>query len=173
MIFRSKTTLEMNAKAKLPTGSLVVALEDIFRHRKEGAPLFELDYLSRRGTNVRILIAEDEPDLLRILKVFFKSRGDSVAVADNGEQAWEIFSGSPEQFDVVLTDHRMPVMSGIEFINQLRKNDFTVPVVIMSGDQEVFGDSDIANDIVELLYKPIRLVTLERVFSQIESSRAH
>ncbi|MFT4929116.1 MAG: CheY-like chemotaxis protein, partial [Phenylobacterium sp.] len=119
---------------------------------------------------MRILLVDDEPELLNVLKKYFHGRGDDVVLASNGEQAWGVIQAASQPFDTLLTDHRMPVMSGIELIKKLRQHGYTLPIVMMSGDGEAHQDKATLKEIVELIAKPMRLSALERVFSTIEAN---
>ncbi len=119
---------------------------------------------------MRILIVEDDCVYLAMLEDYFQSRGYSVTTADNGEQGRELFFESPEAFDAVLTDNMMPKMNGTELIKKIRGNGFTVPIVILSGDEDIDKQEHVANDVFEILEKPIRLRDLGKVFKNIESN---
>ena len=118
---------------------------------------------------MRILIADDERDILKILEQYFVGRGDTVTVATDGEQAWTIFQASPERFDSLLIDHRMPKMSGTDLVARLADNGFDVPVVMMSGDLH-FSQNDLSLDgVFETIAKPMRLARLNEVFTKVET----
>ena len=122
---------------------------------------------------MRILIVDDDPDLVLTLKEYFESRGDNVTTAANGEQGWALFSKTPEKFDAILTDNRMPIMSGVELIKKIRQNGFAVPIVLLSGTAELERDEYIDNEVLELLSKPAKLSTLDAIFFQLESNLTH
>ena len=119
---------------------------------------------------MRLLVVDDEPDFLNVLVEFFRDRGDEVSTAENGRQAWAIYRESPDNFDAILIDNRMPEMSGIDCIKQIRKNGFLVPIILASGDWEADHDKAIIDEVFEILSKPLKLATLDSVFSRLESS---
>ncbi len=80
--------------------------------------------------NERVLIADDEESLRRVLGILLKKEGYEVAAVANGSEALAAFQ--KEAFDVVLTDIKMPGMSGIDLLRALRAHDPTVPVVVMT-----------------------------------------
>ena len=69
----------------------------------------------------RILIAEDNATIAKILRFTLRKHGYEVEVAANGIEAWDRVQN--EQFDLIITDHRMPKMTGIEFCLRLRAFD--------------------------------------------------
>jgi CheY-like chemotaxis protein len=80
----------------------------------------------------KILVVEDDPDILRILTQTLGSAGYQVVQAYGGEDALRKVKLHPP--DLVLTDLAMPVMSGVELIHQLKKDPAThdIPVVAVT-----------------------------------------
>jgi CheY-like chemotaxis protein len=60
-----------------------------------------------------------------------------VTTAVNGEEALDLFSR--HHFDLVITDHRMPRMSGVELIRHLKEMRPSIPVVLLSGFVDPLG----------------------------------
>lgn len=79
----------------------------------------------------RVLIADDEQDVRLMLKVLITDEGYTVIEADNGETALQILKES--QVDILLLDLMMPVFSGIEVLQQLKKRSCTMPVIVITG----------------------------------------
>lgn len=79
----------------------------------------------------RILLVDDEPAVLEILRRVLLAEGYEVEVAPNGKDA--VRRMKERLFDLVLTDLIMPGMDGIQTILELRAIDPAVPVVAMSG----------------------------------------
>ena len=82
-----------------------------------------------------ILIAEDEALLRKILTGLFEGEGYRVAAAATGREALERFGAEP--VDLVVTDIRMPEMEGLELLDQLKRVDPDVPVVVMTAFSSV------------------------------------
>lgn len=82
---------------------------------------------------MRILLVDDEPDLLEELSRGLKRRDHSVVTAKNGQEAWEEYTDFPNIFDVVITDVKMPVMDGMELLEKIREYDSEARVIIMTG----------------------------------------
>jgi two-component system alkaline phosphatase synthesis response regulator PhoP len=86
----------------------------------------------------KILIADDEPDILEIMTKKIKAVGYDVVTAVDGQIAWEkiVF----EKPDVVLLDLTMPRLDGFEVLKKLRKNppfEKWCPVIIVSAHDEL------------------------------------
>lgn len=80
----------------------------------------------------RILVAEDDPEVLKMLEHVMKTIGDVVACKD-GMEAWEQAQSGPRP-DVVVTDVMMPRMDGLSLAKQLKSKPTlaTVPVVMLT-----------------------------------------
>jgi signal transduction histidine kinase/FixJ family two-component response regulator len=85
--------------------------------------------------NVRILLAEDGPDNQRLIGHVLRKSGADVSIVENGLKAYELAletHDTNQPFDVVLMDMQMPVMDGYEAVRQLRKADYTGPIVALT-----------------------------------------
>ncbi|MFF2878534.1 response regulator transcription factor [Gottfriedia sp. NPDC057991] len=72
---------------------------------------------------MNILIADDEKDMLKILQSYFKKEGYTVFLAEDGEQAIEIFYS--EKIDLAILDWMMPYNSGINVCKEIKKSGET------------------------------------------------
>ena len=71
---------------------------------------------------MKILVAEDEPELLRFYKVLLEDQGHEVLTARDGEEcldAYRMGSKMKGSFDLVILDHRMPRMNGMEVAKEI------------------------------------------------------
>lgn len=89
---------------------------------------------------MRVLLVDDNPLHLIILKRIFEKSHDEVVVAHNGKEALRFLEFDP-RFDIILTDIIMPEMDGINLINHLKLGTDTkkIPVIgFTSGDTHYF-----------------------------------
>ena len=106
-----------------------------------------------KNFNSRILIVEDDLNLLHYLKEFFADDFDQVVTACDGISAYlSLQEGMP---DVILTDLHMPGFDGIEFITRLRADGHDTPVILASNnvDSEHLKKA-IKLGVVDFLEKP-------------------
>ncbi len=82
---------------------------------------------------MNILLIDDEPNLLTLLKRPLIKHGYTITEAHNGEQGWKLFLDGSHRFDVIVTDVNMPVLDGIELLKRLREKDYDIPVIMMTG----------------------------------------
>src|ERR1700677_4538429 len=80
-----------------------------------------------------VLVGEDDPATCVVLSTIFKRLGNNVEVAYDGEDAIALISGRPDHYDILMTDHRMPLVTGLELVYYLRKNEFEGKIIVISG----------------------------------------
>ncbi|MGI9457552.1 MAG: response regulator [Aeoliella sp.] len=80
----------------------------------------------------RILVAEDNAALSRVIEFTLSKAGYEVVQAANGGIAWRL--AQEQQFDLILTDQQMPEMTGVELCGHLRNSEkyADVPVVLLT-----------------------------------------
>src|SRR5687767_10644391 len=90
----------------------------------------------------RILVVDDEPQLMRVLRMGLKSRGYDVRVAADGLCGLETFMDWKP--DLVITDLAMPEMDGLELCRRLRAIS-PVPIIVLSakGEEETKVEAQI------------------------------
>jgi len=84
-----------------------------------------------------ILLVDDCRDGLLVRKTLLEELGYVVEVADNGEEGLKLFEAS--NYDVVVTDYRMPRMNGVELIQRIRAIDPNARIVLLSKVVEPLG----------------------------------
>ena len=85
-------------------------------------------------TTQRILIIEDEPDLLRGLEINLEAEGYSVLTATSGDAGVKHALG--ERPDLVLLDVMLPGMSGLDVCRELRRRNFDAPIIMLTARAE-------------------------------------
>jgi DNA-binding response OmpR family regulator len=96
----------------------------------------------------KIVVLDDEVEIASILEVFLKKRGFEVTVFHDGQTAMEyVKAGSP--VDLMVLDIKMPNMTGVEVLKELRAAHAQFPIVILSGS---IGIQENARDLLELGY---------------------
>ncbi len=89
-------------------------------------------------SNIKVLIAEDEKDILEVMQKKITQAGYAVVTAMDGEEAWQkIIKESP---DVIVLDLTMPKLDGLDLLRRLRENPPSPkwqPVIIVSARGEL------------------------------------
>lgn len=83
----------------------------------------------------RVLVVDDEPDILLMLRIALETEGHDPTLAADGESA--LARLDDESFDCVLLDLMMPVMDGLEVMNRLRGRPHAPPVVVFSAKSSI------------------------------------
>ena len=78
----------------------------------------------------KILVVDDEQSMTQFLSIVLRKEGFHVTAVSNGKDALERVKS--DTYDVVITDIKMPGMDGIQLLNQIKKHDPSLPVVIMT-----------------------------------------
>ena len=118
-----------------------------------------------------LLLVDDEPALVELLKKFLERNGHRVESCGNPEDALLVFKAAPGQFDLILSDLTLPGMTGEEMIARMRSLNPRLRAVIASGypyQPRLQG--------VEFLQKPflprMLLEMMERIFAAPENASA-
>ncbi len=86
-----------------------------------------------RGHRQRVLVVDDEPPLVEIATRTLRHLGYVAEGFTSSQDALESFRARPDAFDALLTDERMPGLSGGELIREIRSIRSSIPIVMMSG----------------------------------------
>jgi len=87
--------------------------------------------MNQKAVSMRALIVDDEPAIRDVLVGFFESFGFETESAVDGEEALKIFRQNT--FDVVISDMMMPNMDGMELLNELKRIDPDVIIILITG----------------------------------------
>ena len=112
----------------------------------------------------RVLVIDDEEEIVNAAKRMLERCGYTVKTALNGKEGMDIVNEARP--DIIITDIIMPVMDGYEFFKQLRKEDFTsrIPVIILTARPNM-EDSFRALGVEGFVTKPF---TSENLIDKIE-----
>lgn len=104
----------------------------------------------------RILIVDDDAGQRSLLNSFLKSQGFDTVTADSGERALETLRGS--EFNLMISDVRMPGISGLETLRRAREMNATLPVLLVTAYTDIRDAVGAMRDgAVNYLAKPIDL----------------
>ena len=104
----------------------------------------------------RILVVDDEPAQRELVSGFLKKQGFDVSSAESGVKAVELFR--QDSIDLVLTDQKMPNMSGLDLLQAVRAINPEVPVIFMTAFGSIEAAvSAIQGGATDYLTKPLNL----------------
>ena len=111
---------------------------------------------------MQILAVEDEKALAQILAVVLGGPAAKVTRAADGWEALMKIGVAERPFDVVITDHRMPRMGGLELVQRLRKRDFKGKILVLSAhlsDEDIHAYEELEVDM--MMSKPFDFEELQ------------
>ena len=85
----------------------------------------------RGGSPHRILVVDDDRDIRTLSATALIRFGYKVDTAEDGAEGWETLAAS--NYNLLITDHSMPKVSGIELVKKLRSAQMDLPVLLVSG----------------------------------------
>ena len=109
--------------------------------------------------NFNVLIAEDDEDIVKLLKLYLENEGFDVKWAKDGVEACEIFD--KEKINLAIVDIMMPRMNGYELTKYIR-NKSNIPIIILSAAQldsdKILGLNLGADDYMVKPFNPLELI---------------
>ena len=109
---------------------------------------------------MRLLIAEDEPDLAEVLCAFFEKNRFSVDTVNDGFSAYEYASSG--EYDAIVLDVMMPKMNGVDVLRRLREEGIKTPVMMLTAkaqkDDRITGFNAGADDYLPKPFEPDELI---------------
>jgi len=118
--------------------------------------------------NERILLVDDEHDILEIGNELLRKLGYVVTTKDNAKDALKLFAEQPEEFDLVITDMTMPNMTGDKLAGELIKIRSDIPFILCTGFSELMSKEKAASlGIKGFLMKPVAIRDLSNMIRKV------
>ena len=120
---------------------------------------------------VRVLVVDDEPDFLKLIKRRLEKRNVEVSVVPGGKEALDHLAENPA--DVVILDVRMPGLSGIDTLKEIRKRFQETEVIMLTGHGSVqSGIEGMSHGAYDYVLKPFSIDDLlDRIRAASERAR--
>jgi len=123
---------------------------------------------------VKILVTDDEPVMRNLLLRILENEGYQVTLASSAYEALERLS--QDKFDLLLSDIKMPGMTGIELLREVKSKYQDMAVIMMTAYGEAFAIKDaLINGADEYITKPFKSheisLIIERAYWRILSAR--
>jgi CheY-like chemotaxis protein len=109
-----------------------------------------------------ILYVEDDSDTVEVFKLILSRFTKEIYTASNGKEGLEMYKKLKP--DIVISDIEMPVMSGLELLEEIKKDDPNRPVVIITAFRDEAHNAVKADAV---LIKPINRVELQEVLGRL------
>ncbi len=117
----------------------------------------------------KLLVIDDEEDIIQEVKLFFEDEGFQVAVADTGRKGLDLFDSG--DFDLILLDLKLPDISGLEVLKEMKASNKKSKVIVNTG----YIDFTVKENAKKLgcdsfLSKPFNLIRLQEEVEKVLNS---
>ena len=119
----------------------------------------------------RILMVDDDHDLLELQERRLTNLGYQVTTMQNSQEALDLFKQAPQSFDLVITDQSMPKYSGKELAKQICQIRPDIPIILCTGgaEEQIEPGTEECN-IQQTLYKPLNKHDLAKAIQKALNS---
>jgi len=120
--------------------------------------------------NISVLYVEDNHEIAEEIVFFLEPMVKKLLCAYNGKEGLELFKKYKP--DIIITDIQMPILNGIDMINEIRKVDTNIPIIITTAFNEPnYLLQAIDMDVDKYLMKPIQIKKLKNVLLDITEQK--
>ncbi len=142
--------------SKIGHGSRFQVFWPIIKQNPPPADFIEKKIELFTGTE-KIMIVDDEPDILKTLQLFLKKRGYKTQAFNDGVSALHAFKQNPDEFDLIITDMAMPNMAGDKLSREILTIRKSMPIILCTGFSEAISeDKALDMGISRYVQKPVR-----------------
>jgi signal transduction histidine kinase len=153
---------EIEIESKLGEGTLVRVQLPFYR----GANAAQATDGTSVSGKLRILLVDDEQVVREVIALFLRHQAHEVEVTPSAIEALRLVR--EQKFDLVITDHAMPGMTGGNFVATLRSGGFQIPILMLTGFGELMTTSDsIPTGVTKLVNKPVTMEDLRSAIAAI------
>ena len=153
---------DIEIESKLGEGTLVRVQLPFYR----GANAAQAEGGSPVNRKLRVLLVDDEQVVRDVVALFLRHEEHEVEVTPSATDALRLVR--EQAFDLVITDHAMPGMTGGNFVATLRSAGFDIPILMLTGFGELMTTSDsIPPGITKLVNKPLTIEDLRSAIAGI------
>jgi two-component system response regulator (stage 0 sporulation protein F) len=115
---------------------------------------------------MKILVVDDEEGARDLFNTILIDEGYDVSLANGGEEALDLFKNNP--FNLVITDIKMPVMDGLQLLQEIRKLGSKTDVIMVTAYGEVESYlKAMSLGAAEYINKPVRIKELKRIVHKV------
>jgi signal transduction histidine kinase/ActR/RegA family two-component response regulator len=167
---RHKAEIEIESAPGMGTTMLLSFPVYVMSAKKSGQPANEL----ATCCPLRILLADDDPLILRSLREMLEADAHVVVTANGGQECIDVFrtAQGTENFAVVITDLGMPRVDGRRVASEVKAARPSTPVILLTGwGQRLVAQEDIPPNVDRVLNKPPKLRELRTALAELVTNR--
>jgi DNA-binding response OmpR family regulator len=117
----------------------------------------------------RLLIVDDDPNILSLLEIFLKNNHYDVVCVTNSLDGLKQIESGEKSFDLIITDLVMPDISGIGLISILKKEHPEIPIIAITGKGAEPEKLSLEASVDAILQKPFGLGNLQQMITSLLS----
>lgn len=136
------------------------------------APHPSNDTLSVETAPQRILLVDDMPDILNVHQAILTRLGHQAEAVESVDAALTLFADSGSHFDMIITDFRMPGKDGMELVQEIRKCNAKIPILMVTAFGEDKQLQRAENYDVTLMNKPITIERMKTAIAKVVTTDA-
>jgi DNA-binding response OmpR family regulator len=120
------------------------------------------------GAALRILAVDDEPSITHSMRFIFASPRYEVTGAQSGDDALAKLDANSDAYDVIIIDQKMPHLTGVELVEEIRKRGFAGKIMVLSAHlSREIREAYEQMDVPVLLDKPFNIHELRSVLNNL------
>jgi DNA-binding response OmpR family regulator len=122
------------------------------------------------GGTIKILSVDDEPSITHSMRYIFNGPRYEVVTAENGADALARIDANPDMYDVIIIDQKMPRLTGVELVQEIRHRPFSGKIMVLSAHlspdiRTAYDDMDV--DV--MIDKPFNIHELRTLLDKLET----
>lgn len=115
-----------------------------------------------------LLYLDADKESINQSKNIFEEIFKNVLVDDDGEKGLKIYNENKCNIDIILVDSKLPNLNGIEFIKEIRKDNFSIPILVLTAFDDINELSKLIKlKVTDYIVKPIQLTTVLKIMTKI------
>lgn len=119
---------------------------------------------------MKILLVEDDAIIRLLVSSQLVTKGHLVITANNGEHALEVLESNPD-VQIIVTDIMMPLVSGVELVNELQNTSFkNIPAIAITGGNYLEENDGDPYPFKEVMSKPVYIHDLIDKINELVNS---
>jgi CheY-like chemotaxis protein len=117
---------------------------------------------------LRVLYADDMRQLRELIVIVLGRDGHFVETVANGQEAIDKIAATVQPYDVIITDHHMPGINGLELVTSIRSTPYAGKIIVFSSElSQAVDDAYRRLKVDHILPKPIFPAQLRAVFATL------
>jgi two-component system, chemotaxis family, chemotaxis protein CheY len=115
-----------------------------------------------------VLYAEDLRELREVMRLIVQAEGYQIETVTDGDEALQLLTEHPGEYDLLITDHHMPRMNGLELVHRLAQTAFHGRIMVFSSELDPAVHREYHRmGVPVILPKPIRPAILRKALHEL------